>query len=208
MMDGTVPFGQRGMSVSVGDHVCAFYRTSVGRDEILVPYLQAGMERGDKCIAVLDQVDPGDIRSKIEAESYSATTHPDDQLEILCSEDSYLRGGNFSKLAMLDFWDTAVGDSIKERKYQFVRSVGEMTWALRQVPGVEYLLEYEAELNTFLPKYPQVILCLYDLDQFDGRVVVDLLRTHPKILLCGTLLDNPYYLEPREFLANRVPTPA
>ena len=64
------------------------------------------------------------------------------------------------------------------------------------------------ELNTFLPQYPQVIVCLYDLDQFDGRVVVDLLRTHPKILLCGTLLDNPYYLEPHEFLASQVLAPA
>jgi hypothetical protein len=76
-----------------------------------------------------------------------------------------------------------------------------MTWALKEFPGVEDLVDYEAELNDFLPLYPQVIMCLYDLDLFDGSVVVDLLRTHPKLLLCGSLLDNPYYLEPAEFLA-------
>lgn len=207
-MENSVPFGPPGMAVSVGDHICAFYRTSAGRDEILMPYLQAGLERGDKCIAVLDQADPAEVRSQLGTGADPDTTGADDQLAILCSKDSYLRDGSFSKPAMLDFWDTAVGDSMKESKYQFARSVGEMTWALRQLPGVEDLVEYEAELNTFLPQYPQVIVCLYDLDQFDGRVVVDLLRTHPKILLCGTLLDNPYYLKPREFLANRVPTPA
>jgi len=196
------------MAVSVGDHVCAFYRTSAGRDEILVPYLQAGLERGDKCIAVLDQADPTDVRSQLGADVNPEPGAATDQLDILCSKDSYLRDGRFSKPAMLNFWDIAVGDSMKEHKYEFARSVGEMTWALRQLPGVEDLVEYEAELNTFLPQYPQVIVCLYDLDQFDGRVVVDLLRTHPKILLCGTLLDNPYYLEPHEFLASRVPTPA
>ncbi len=207
-MENSVLFGPPGMTVSVGDHVCAFYRTSAGRDEILVPYLQAGLDRGDKCIAVLDQADPVELRSQLGADSDPDTTDTDDQLAVLYSKDTYLRDGSFSKPAMLDFWNGAVGDSMKGSKYRFARSVGEMTWALRQLPGVEDLIEYEAELNTFLPQYPQVIVCLYDLDQFDGRVVVDLLRTHPKILLCGTLLDNPYYLEPHEFLASRVPTPA
>ncbi len=207
-MEDSVNFGPSGMTVSVGDHVCAFYRTSAGRDEILVPYLQAGLERGDKCIAVLDQADPAEVRSQLRDGIDQEPADENDQLAILCSKDSYLRDGQFSKPAMLDFWNVAVGDSMRESKYQFARSVGEMTWALRQLPGVEDLVEYEAELNTFLPQYPQVIVCLYDLDQFDGRVVVDLLRTHPKILLCGTLLDNPYYLEPHEFLASRAPAPA
>jgi hypothetical protein len=48
-----------------------------------------------------------------------------------------------------------------------------------------------------------VILCLYELDQFSGEVLVDVLKTHPKVLLGGMVLDNPYYLEPDEFLATR-----
>jgi hypothetical protein len=78
-----------------------------------------------------------------------------------------------------------------------------MTWALRQMPGVEELVGYESRLNRFLPRYPQVILCLYELDQFSGEVLVDVLKTHPKVLLGGMVLDNPYYLEPDEFLATR-----
>ena len=48
-----------------------------------------------------------------------------------------------------------------------------------------------------------MILCLYDLDRFDGDVLVDILKTHPKVLVGGMVLDNPYYLEPAEFLAAR-----
>jgi hypothetical protein len=84
-----------------------------------------------------------------------------------------------------------------------VRAAGEMTWALRQMPGVEELIGYEAKLNKFLPKYPQVIVCLYELGRFTGEVLVEVLKTHPKVLLGGMLLDNPYYLEPDEFLASR-----
>jgi hypothetical protein len=32
---------------------------------------------------------------------------------------------------------------------------------------------------------------------------VDVLKTHPKVLIGGMVLDNPYYLEPDEFLAKR-----
>jgi hypothetical protein len=78
-----------------------------------------------------------------------------------------------------------------------------MTWALRRLPGVEELVRYEAKLNEFLPRYPQVILCLYELHRFSGDVLVDVLKTHPKVLLGGMLLRNPYYLEPDEFLAGR-----
>jgi len=88
-------------------------------------------------------------------------------------------------------------------EFGFARAVGEMTWALRQPPGVDELVTYESRLNRFLPRYPQVILCLYELDRFSGEVLVDVLKTHPKVLLGGIVLDNRYYLEPDEFLATR-----
>ena len=48
-----------------------------------------------------------------------------------------------------------------------------------------------------------MILCLYDISRFGGGVVVDLLKTHPKILLGGLVLENPNYMTPAEFLATR-----
>jgi hypothetical protein len=32
---------------------------------------------------------------------------------------------------------------------------------------------------------------------------MDILKTHPKVLMGGTVLENLYYLEPDEFLAGR-----
>jgi hypothetical protein len=104
---------------------------------------------------------------------------------------------------MLDFWDESVSAAVGEGRFGFARSVGEMTWALRDMPGVEELVGYESELNRFLPKHPQVILCLYDLERFSGEYLVDLVKTHPKVLLGGMVLDNPNFLDPDEFLAAR-----
>lgn len=193
-MTATIELGLPGVTLSPGDHICAFYRGSQGRDEVLLAYLRAGIAAGDRCLAVLDQVEPDDVWSQLGGESVPG-------VDLMRSDETYLRDGGFSKQAMIEFWDSATRENLSGGDYSFARSCGEMTWALRQLPGVEDLVEYECELNDFLPQYPQVIMCLYDLDLFDGSIVVDLLRTHPKLLLCGSLLDNPYYLEPDEFLA-------
>ena len=45
------------------------------------------------------------------------------------------------------------------------------------------------------------MLCLYDLDRFSGEVMVNIVKTHPQVLIQGILVENPYYLGPDEFLA-------
>jgi hypothetical protein len=196
-----IEFGIPGLSLDVGDHICAFFRGPDERDAILESFLGAGLRAGDKCVCVLDDGDPGGLRAAL-----GAVMEPEEpatgQLDIRLAQDTYLLGGRFSTAAMLEFWDDAVGAAIADG-FLLSRAVGEMTWALRQMPGVEELVGYEAELNFFLPRYPQVILCLYDLQSFDGEIIVDVLKTHPTVLVGGMVLDNPYYLEPAEFLAAR-----
>jgi hypothetical protein len=199
---GTVGLGIPGVQLAPGDHVCAFYPSLADRDEILIPYLREGLAAGDKCICVVDATDPETVLAAVGAEEDLGSRLEGHQLDVQRSQDTYLRGGAFSTSAMLDFWDRAVSGAV-EGGFTFTRAAGEMTWALKQMPGVDELVGYEARLNRFLPRYPQVILCLYELDRFSGEVLVDVLKTHPKVLLGGMVLDNPYYLEPDEFLATR-----
>lgn len=202
MLPNSVALGIPGVQLAPGDHVCAFYPGLAERDEILIPYLSEGLAAGDKCICVVDATDSETILAAIGAEVDLGPCLGRQQLDVQQSQDTYLRGGGFSTEAMLDFWDRSIGAAVAGG-FGFARAVGEMTWALRQMPGVEELVAYESRLNRFLPRYPQVILCLYELDRFSGEVLVDVLKTHPKVLLGGMVLDNPYYLEPDEFLATR-----
>jgi hypothetical protein len=61
----------------------------------------------------------------------------------------------------------------------------------------------ECELNRFAPCYPLVLLCLYSLGHFRGDLLIDILKTHPKVLMGSTVLDNPYYVPPDELAATR-----
>jgi hypothetical protein len=70
---------------------------------------------------------------------------------------------------------------------------------------VEHLLGYESELNRITSSSPVVVLCLYDLDRFSGEVVVNVVKTHPQILIQGILVENPYHVGPDEFLRSVMP---
>ena len=81
-----------------------------------------------------------------------------------------------------------------------MRLMGHMEWALETVPGVTDIVEYETKLNFVTDKYPDPIICVYDLNRHSGSVVMDILRTHPMVIVGGVLQDNPLYVPPAEFL--------
>lgn len=204
VLDDPVAFGIPGLTLEPGDHICAFYRGPRERDEILVPYLREGLDAGDKCTCVVDSGPPADVIAAlrdagVDVERSVASGH----LDVLPASSAYLRGGTFSVSRMITFWDDRVGMAVEKAGFSFARSVGEMTWALRDVPGTDQLAEYESELNDFLPRHPQVILCLYDLEVFGSELILDMLKTHPKLLLGGMVLDNPHYLAPHQFAEAR-----
>jgi hypothetical protein len=40
----------------------------------------------------------------------------------------------------------------------------------------------------------------YDLAKFGGDIIVDIMRTHPMIIVGGLLQENPFFVPPDEFL--------
>lgn len=183
-----------------GSHVCAFYRGASERDRLLTAYLGAGLTAGDKCICIVDSAFTAKQLESLRP-AHGADGPSGGQLDIHLPESTYLAGGEFTTSDMLTFWTESMAKAEIEG-YAFCRLVGEMTWALRDAPGVEHLISYESELNRVTSSYPVVVLCLYDLDLFSGEVVVNIVRTHPQVLIQGILVENPYYLRPEEFLGS------
>ena len=191
-----------GLQLGAGDHICGFYRKPAERDDILIPFLVEGLKAGDKCTCVVDSCTPDDVLASmsehVEVEPYVSVS----QLEVLDSDGTYLADGGFLPARMLQFWEA------KARQSPFTgtglaRNIGDMSWAHRSQDAVTQLIGYESELNRIMANVPQVNLCLYDLTRCSGDLIMDVLKTHPKALLGGMVIDNPYYLEPDEFLASR-----
>jgi hypothetical protein len=197
----TVDFGLPGVGIEPGDHICAVYVGQEERQDIIAPYLRAGLAAGDKCICVVDVAEHDDVRRGVGTGVDVGECLASEQLQILSEMETYLRDGAFSLERMIEFWNDAMGVAIDERGFPFARAVGDTSWVT--LDRFEDFAAYESELNRFAPTYPQAILCLYDLERFGGGVLVELLRTHPKLLLGGMLIDNPHYLSPDEYAASR-----
>jgi hypothetical protein len=75
-----------------------------------------------------------------------------------------------------------------------------MEWALRDNPGVGDLVEYETRLNYVLPKYADPVICAYDLSKFSASVVMDVMRTHPVVIIGEVLHENPFFVPPDQLL--------
>ncbi|MGZ4530970.1 MAG: MEDS domain-containing protein [Mycobacteriaceae bacterium] len=201
------------MDLKPGDHVCAMYMGTRQRDEFLLPFLRSGLIAGDKCLCVVDSPNPGETvealrggLTGIDIEDALAAG----QLEVTGSIGTYLASGAFVKQDVFDFWERYVGQVFATGRYQFARAAGEMPERLRRLPGgIEAFMDYEAELNLFTQRYPQqVLICMYDLDLFGGGIIVDLLRTHSRLLLGGLVLDNPHCPPPPRRAATEPPPPS
>lgn len=75
-----------------------------------------------------------------------------------------------------------------------------MDWALEDFPGVNDLLEYETRFNYVMPRNKDVVICVYDLARFRADTVIDVMRTHPMIIIGGILQENPFFVPPDDFL--------
>ena len=65
------------------------------------------------------------------------------------------------------------------------------------------MLEYEARANAIWVRQEgpvNPVICTYDLTKFGGELVVDIMRTHPLVIIGGILQKNPFFVSPDEFL--------
>ena len=197
MPDG-IALGVGGIHAQLGDHICGLYSGEFQRDQIMLPFLEAGLASGEKCICVVDGTDPARIvatlGARVDASEVAAA-----QLEVIRAADMYLRSGSFCADEIIGSWKAAISDVMYDGRFDVVRAVE--TWSRREVvPDMQELLLLESEMNRYLPLYPQVVVCLYDIERFGPGIMVNLLKTHPRMLVGEMLVENPYYLTPDELL--------
>jgi MEDS: MEthanogen/methylotroph, DcmR Sensory domain len=112
---------------------------------------------------------------------------------------AHLRGDRFDQKAMLALLEEVLTGA-RGQGFPLTRWVASMEWGLEDRPGVKDILEYETRLNYVLPNYDDVVICTYDLAKFDAGLVMDMLRTHPAVIIGGILQENPFYVPPDQFL--------
>ena len=206
-MPDAVDLGFGGLEAWPGTHICGIYAGERQHDEIVLPFLEAGLRAGDKCMCIVDSIEPTEILTKLDPDLDPRQRADVSQLVVMRASHVFSRSGTFSANETIGLWKVAVSEAMYDSRFEMVRAVN--TWSQHDVvvhPEEHLLLE--SELNRIMPLYRQVMLCLYDLEQFGGSLIFDLLRTHQTLLLGGLLLENPYYQTADEVMAETAASPA
>src|SRR5882757_10084447 len=181
-------------------HICAFFNDFDEQHRVLRSFIKEGFNRGDKAFHIVDpELWEDHLRQLTEAGIDVGQAMGTGQLELRRWQDAYLRNDRFDEDAMLALLEEVL-QSGAAAGYPLTRLVAHMEWALLDKPGVDDLLEYETRLNYVLPKYDDPVICTYDLSKFSGGVVMDIMRTHPVVIIGEVLQENPFFVSPDQFL--------
>jgi hypothetical protein len=122
------------------------------------------------------------------------------QLDVVPWTDAYVRDRRFDQDAMLAAVEQLI-QSGTAAGYPLTRLVEHhMDWLFLDKPATYNLVEYEARLNQVLSKYDDPVICNYNPSKFGATVAMDIMRTHPLVIIGGLLRENPFFVPPRQFL--------
>jgi hypothetical protein len=193
------PIRFAGAELGPRSHVCGFFRNPEEEYSVLLPFIKEGFERGEKAYHV---VNPNLRDHHIKRlQSAGIDVHrlaQSGQLELCDWNQAYFPDGRFDMDRMLRMWEDVLG-AAHHTGHARTRLVAHMEWALGDRDGVNDLIEYEARFNLVHdPRDP--VICAYDLRKFSADIIMDVLRTHPAIIIGGMLQENPFFVPPEEFL--------
>jgi MEDS: MEthanogen/methylotroph, DcmR Sensory domain len=187
-----------GATLGAHRHVCAFFSSRDDEYRVLLPFIKDGVDAGEKAIHIVDPLRRDEHLQRLRSVGIGADlAEQRGQLDLRPWTDAHLRDGFFDQHRTLRL----IGDMRRDSQLQgFARTrfVTHMEWALETGGGVDLLLEYEATANLAAAGDP--VVCVYDLARFGGDVVVDVMRTHPLVLIGGILHENPFFVAPQDFL--------
>jgi PAS domain S-box-containing protein len=181
------------------DHPCLIYETRAERLAVVVPFIRIGLEGNERCLCFAPETSVEIILEELTAGGIdTADALARGMLFIPAIHDIYGKDEPFIPEQVLEFLDQAVKDAKKDG-LTGLRLIGEMPWALEGTSGIEPLMEYEARLNDFIHSHDMPALCLYDRARFSPESLLDVIRTHPKVIFGKVVSRNYSYLPPDEF---------
>jgi len=183
-----------------GTHMCLIYDNEAHRRKIISQFLAGGMAAGEKVSYFSDEMSPEEVRGWLAEMNVELPDEDQDgHFEVSRAENIYCPDRKFVPDDMLDRLRAFYNQTLKAG-FSGLRVSGEMSWALRDIPGSDRLMEYEALVNNVFATHPVTAVCQYDARRFDGATILNVHRVHPMLIVGTQVVRNPYYIRPEAFL--------
>jgi hypothetical protein len=196
MKTAAAPIPFAGSQLGEARHVCAFFNSDAEKYRVLLPFIKDGFDRGDKAVHVVNPDQRHDHLQRLAAVGIDPTAvQQSGQFELRTNSETYLRDGRFDQDQMLEAFEQ-MASSTARGGFLLSRVVCQMDWAADDRSHVDNLVEFESRVNDVWPHHDDAVICVYDLAKFEGDTVVDIMRTHPVIIIGGILQQNPFFVPP------------
>jgi hypothetical protein len=196
----TAPIPFAGSQLAESRHVCAFFNSDDEEYRVLLPFIKDGFASGDKAIHVVNPDQHTDHLRRLTSVGIDAErARQSGQFELRTNTETYLSDGHFDPFRMLDAFEQLASNTAKEG-FPRSRIVCHMDWAAEAGNHVESLVEFESRVNDVWLHHEDAVICTYNLSKFGGDTVIDIMRTHPMIIIGGILQQNPFFVPPDVFL--------
>jgi len=200
-MKGTpAPISLAGSQLRETRHVCAFFNNDEEEYRILLPFIMDGLESGDKAVHVLNPEQRQDHLQRLTSAGVNpAAAQQRGQLELRTNTEVYLQDGRFDQDRMLEVFEQLASGNAGGG-FPLSRICCRMDWAVEDRSHVDDVIEFESRVNDVWLRHDDAVICTYHLGQFGGDAVIDIMRTHPMVIIGGILQQNPFFVPPDEFL--------
>jgi hypothetical protein len=200
MRKSSAPICLAGSQLGQPRHVCAFFNSAEEEYRVLLPFIKDGFECGDKAIHVVSPDQHRDHLQRLAGIGIDSTAvQRSGQFELRSSTETYLQDGRFDQDRMLQSLEQMASGNA-EGGFPLSRIVCRMDWVPDGQSHIDDLIEYEARINDVWCRHDDAVICTYHLSKFSGDAVIDIMRTHPLVIVGGILQHNPFFVPPREFL--------
>jgi DNA-binding CsgD family transcriptional regulator len=168
------------------------------RRNVIHPFVRAGLHEQEDVSYFADAL-VSELFDRAIDERSATSLSPEElaRLNVTTVEEAYFPMGVFAPKDMIvrmrEIYESSQSDEAAG-----CRVTGEMSWALRGVPGAEQLVEYESAINPLVSECPFTVICQYDTELFDGETLFEILSVHPQMVVRGQIMRNPYYQSAEE----------
>lgn len=185
-----------------GDHICCLYDNEEQLVILIIPFLRRSLEAKEKVIYIADSNFIQKLTEEFEKTHLNLKDYiQSEQLVFLTDQQIYLKDSQFHLDSMLEFWQQADQKS-QSQGYQNLQVVSKMDWLLEHTELSDQMITYEAQLNQTIISKKITLCCQYSAQKFSATFLMELLNTHPLIMLGAEIIKNVYYIPPLEFFSS------
>lgn len=182
--------------LSSGSHICCFYDSDNNRIEVVKDYISNGLLNNERCLVIAPEEFEFELKASLAMEISTTQALESGQLYFDRAEDLADLGLD----GILNFFRSMV-DNALSGKWSVARVMTDTGHLLRNVEDKTDWLRFEAKVNLEFRSAPAIFLCEYDLRTVSAQFMINILRTHPLVVVDGVFFENKFMIESTSYLS-------